>query len=359
VQPSERIDAMAYQLTIEPLGVTVDVKEGQTMLDACLRAGVWLPHACGHGLCGTCKVAMLEGEIAHNEASPFALMDFERDDGMTLACTATLSEDTIIEADIDEDPDCERTPIRDFRGVVKCAEMLTGDILGLSITVLDAGIVFQAGQYVALSVPGVEGARAFSIASPPSQPNLIELHVRLVAGGKATSWLHAAAKPGLALGFSGPYGRFYVRRSISLPRLFLAGGSGLSSPQSMILDLLEHGETQPITLVHGARTAADLYHVGLFRSLAEQHANFHYVPAVSGEDIDWAGEVGFVHDVIHRMHGGRFDGNQAYLCGPPAMIDACVTTLMRGRLFEQHIFTEKFLTPADAAQARSPLFKRV
>src|SRR5207248_6005715 len=131
-------------------------------------------------------------------------------------------------ADIDDDPDCERTPIRDFQGVVECAEMLTRHTGSVHHST-GRRIVFQAGQYVALSVPGVEGARAFSIASPPSQPNLIELHVRLVAGGKATSWLHAAAKPGLALCFSGPYGRFYVRRSISLPRLFLAGGSGLSS----------------------------------------------------------------------------------------------------------------------------------
>jgi len=68
-------------LTIEPIGETIEVAPGQTLLDACLRAGVWLPHACGHGLCGTCKVEVLEGEVDHGGASPFALMDFERDDG--------------------------------------------------------------------------------------------------------------------------------------------------------------------------------------------------------------------------------------------------------------------------------------
>jgi phenol hydroxylase P5 protein len=46
---------MTYQLTIEPLGQTIDIAEGQTVLDACLRAGVWLPHACGHGLCGPAR----------------------------------------------------------------------------------------------------------------------------------------------------------------------------------------------------------------------------------------------------------------------------------------------------------------
>ena len=52
---------MGYQLTIEPLGQTIEVEDGQTMLDAALRAGIWLPHACCHGLCATCKVQVVEG----------------------------------------------------------------------------------------------------------------------------------------------------------------------------------------------------------------------------------------------------------------------------------------------------------
>ena len=41
------------------------------------------------------------------------------------------------------------------------------------------------------------------------------------------------------------------------------------------------------------------------------------------------------------------------------MIEACITTLMQGRLFERDIYTEKFFSAADAEQTRSPLFKRV
>jgi ferredoxin len=52
--PADR--SMSYQLTIEPLGATIEVEDGQTVLDAALRQGIYLPHACGHGLCGTCKV---------------------------------------------------------------------------------------------------------------------------------------------------------------------------------------------------------------------------------------------------------------------------------------------------------------
>ena len=92
---------MTYEVTVEPTGDVIEVEEGQTILDAALRAGVYLPHACGHGLCATCKVDVLEGEIEHGEASPFALMDMERDEGKCLACCATPTSDLTIEADID------------------------------------------------------------------------------------------------------------------------------------------------------------------------------------------------------------------------------------------------------------------
>ena len=69
---------MTYQVTIEPTGDIIDVEEGQTILDAALRNGVWLPFACGHGTCATCKCQVLEGDYDVGNASPFALMDMER-----------------------------------------------------------------------------------------------------------------------------------------------------------------------------------------------------------------------------------------------------------------------------------------
>ncbi|MFA7585147.1 MAG: hypothetical protein WCY11_02975 [Novosphingobium sp.] len=39
------------------------------------------------------------------------------------------------------------------------------------------------------------------------------------------------------------------------------------------------------------------------------------------------------------------------------MIESCIAALMQGRLFERDIYTEKFLSAADAQQVRSPLFR--
>src|SRR3990167_181741 len=155
---------MSYELTIEPLGQTIEVEDGQTILDAALRAGIYLPHACCHGLCATCKVQVVDGEVDHGEASTFALMDFEREEGKTLACCAWLQADTVIEAEIDDDPDARNLPVEDYVGEVVRVEALTPTIRGIWLK-LDRPIEFQAGQYVNLEIPAVDGqSRAFSLA---------------------------------------------------------------------------------------------------------------------------------------------------------------------------------------------------
>ncbi len=354
---------MSYEMLIEPLGESIEVQEGQTILDAALRSGIYIPHACGHGLCGTCKVEVVDGEFDHGPASPFALMDFERDAGKALACCATLMDDVEIEADVEEDEDAEIIPVRDFYTRVSKIEDLTPTIKAFHLR-LDTGIHFQAGQYVQVHLPGMETSRAFSIANSPQQIEAtgeLELNVRLLPGGEATTYMHEQLKEGDEIRISGPYGRFFVRKSAPETMLFMAGGSGLSSPRSMIEDLLSEGSTTPMTLIYGQRSKEELYYHDEFLRIAQEHAHFTYVPALSepADADDWHGATGFVHEVAKQHFNDDFSGHKAYLCGPPVMIEACISTLMQGRLYERDIYTEKFLSAADASEQRSPLFKRV
>ena len=348
---------MSYQLTIEPLGVTIDVEDDQTILDASLRAGIYLPHACCHGLCATCKVQIVDGEVDHGEASTFALMDFEREEQKCLACCAIPQSDITIEAEIDEEPDALNLPVRDFPGTVKRIEQLTPTIKAVFVA-LDApeDFRFQAGQYVNLGLAGQDDlTRPFSLANPP-QDGVIELNIRHVPGGAATGYVHDTLAVGERVNISGPYGRFFVRKSRATPLLFLAGGSGLSSPLSMIKDLLAEGNTAPMTLVYGARNTAELYYHAELSALANAHDNLTYIPALSEEQ--WDGANGFVHEAAVRHFENDFRGNTAYICGPPLMIDACISALIQGRLYERDIFIERFISAADAQQVRSPFFKK-
>ncbi|MDF2180544.1 phenol 2-monooxygenase domain-containing protein [Neptuniibacter sp. CAU 1671] len=353
---------MSYEVTIEPTGDVIEVEEGQTILDAALRQGVWLPFACGHGTCATCKCQLVEGDVDLGNASPFALMDMERDEGKILVCCATPESDLVIEADIDVDPDFAGYPVQDYTATVTAIVDLSPTIKGVTFS-LDQAMEFQAGQYVNINLPGVEGSRAFSIANPPSANDTVELHVRLVEGGAGTTYIHNELAVGDEIAISGPYGQFFTRKSDDQDVIFIAGGSGLSSPQSMILELIEEGDQRQIYLFQGARNVAELYNREIFETLAAEHSNFHYIPALNAPEAGdgWQGFTGFVHDAANQFFDGRFDNHKAYLCGPPPMIDAAITTLMQGRLFERDIHMERFLTAADGAedQQRSALFKRI
>lgn len=353
---------MSYEVRVEPTGDIIDVDEGQSILDAALRQGVWLPFACGHGTCATCKIQVLEGDVDVGEASPFALMDSERDEGKVLACCAIPESDLVIEADIDVDPDFKGYAINDFVGTLTDITDLSPTIKQLTFE-LSADMEFQAGQYINLTIPQLEGSRAFSIANKPSEKRKLELHVRLVPEGKGTGWLHENLRISNTLNISGPYGQFFVRKSDDQNVIFIAGGSGLSSPQSMIFDLLEEGDNRQIYLFQGARDLAELYNHKLFEKLQSEHSNFHYIPALNEprEQDQWQGFKGYVHEAAMAHFEGRFNGHKAYLCGPPVMIDAAITALVKGRLFERDIHMERFVTAADGAenQPRSALFKRI
>ncbi len=305
---------------------------------------------------------MVDGEVDHGPASPFALMDVEREEGRCLACCAMPMSDMVIEADIDEDPDARHLPLKDYPGKVADLVDLTPTIKGVFIEV--DGMEFQAGQYVNLQLAGLEHPRAFSLSNQPGSKNLLELNVRHVPNGKGTTYIHQQLKIGDAVTLSGPLGRFFVRKSDAQPVIFMAGGSGLSSPRSMIVDML-HNDADPrtITLVYGARNRAELYYHDQFADLASRHTNFRYVPALNEptEACAWDGFKGFVHEAAKATFNNDFRGHKAYLCGPPVMIEACIRTLMQGRLYERDIYIEKFITAGDGAHAlaRSPLFKNI
>lgn len=353
---------MSFKLHIAPAGASIDVEPGQTVLDAALRQGIALPYACGHGLCGTCKVQVCEGEVDPGPSSSFALMDVERSEGKVLACCATLKSDATIEADVDEDPDARRYPVLDITGDVTRIVDVTPTIKSVFVAT-SRRLLFQAGQYIHLEIPGLDASRAFSIANSPTQAERtgeIELNVRVVPGGPGTAYVHDVLRVGERLRFSGPYGRFFVRESDRRPMIFMAGGSGLSAPRSMIIDLLERGCELPVILLYGQRTHRELYGHDELSTLADRYSNFMYVPSLSEEPqgSNWTGERGLVHEVAQKYLSSGFADMQAYVCGPPPMVDACIGVLMRGRMFERYIHTERFVTAATPAASRSPLFKR-
>lgn len=356
---------MSHKVVIEPLGREVTVANGQTILEACLRQGVWLPHACSHGTCGTCKAQILEGEVQHKGASEHALMEFEREEGKTLLCSAYPLTDMEIEADVEADPEATFHPVRDFTAVLERLEEPCRDVRRLILKLDNDVIEFLPGQYIQVEVPLPDGKtikRCYSMASSPSDGSRIELQIKRTPGGRAAHYIFEELSEGSKVKFSGPYGFFFLRRQHHEPVIFLAGGTGLAPIKSMLQSAFEEGSQRKMTLFHGVRSRADLYDYEVFYQMMLENPNFRYIPVLSArEPADcWEGEEGYLHEALRRVLPS-FKGYKAYLCGPPPMVDACLTTLMRGRLFEDSIFCENFYNEDDRAAPlkKSPLFKRI
>jgi phenol/toluene 2-monooxygenase (NADH) P5/A5 len=350
-----------YRITVEPLGRVVECREDQPILDACLRSGVWLPHACTHGTCGTCKTQVTDGDVDHGESSNFALMDFERDEGAALVCTATPRSDLVLEADLEVEEGVVFHPVRDFAGTVVTLDDVARDVRRLVLD-LDGDIAFNPGQYVQVQVPGAPAGttRSYSIATPPSSTRRIELQIRRTPNGLATDgWIFSKLAVGDTVSLAGPFGRFFYRDRIEKPALLIAGGTGLSPIDSMIRHVLESDLDRRLILYQGARAKADLYDVERFRALEAEHPDrFTYRPCVSEGDWEEAA-AGHAPDVL-ASDMKTFAGHVAYVCGPPVMVDAAMKTLMKGRLFPRDIYREDFFDSSDKAggSIRSPLLRR-
>lgn len=349
-----------YTITIEPLGREVQCGSDQTILEACLRAGVWLPHSCTHGTCATCKCEKTEGDVDPGPASAFALMDFERDEGKILTCCAKPESDVTIEVDIDVPDELELSSVDDYTGTIVSLDDIAAGTKRL-VMQLDRPIAFNAGQYMRFSIPGSDAIdRTWSIASPPTETETLEFQISNVAGGAGTDgWLFSKASVGDEVAMSGPYGRFVLRTWEDKPVVMLAAGTGLAPLASMVRHALANGEYEGhITLYAGARTPEELYDVAEFQALAEQYEDqFDFHPCVSGCEVE-----GFRHGRVNEVMSEDFDrlgGYQGYICGSPAMVESSLKSMMAKRLFPRDIFHEDFFNEADKVTGvGSPLIKR-
>ena len=296
-----------------------------SVLDAALEAGLNLPHSCKGGNCGACRTRLLLGDIRYPNGPPLGLSETEVREGFVLLCQARACSDLTIENIEVTTPD--EAVIKRLPGRIERMERLSHDVLGVHLRLPAAEpFRFEPGQYIDIMLAGGR-RRSFSIASPPHDSRLLELHVRRVTGGELTERLFAEEEARSLLSIEGPLGRFVYRGESSAPMLLVGGGTGFAPLKSILHHVIDNRLPRDMTLYWGVRTEADLYAHREIHELVQRaqalpgRPTLRYHAVLSEGGSSWTGRRGWVHEAVLE-DDVDLAAADIYASGPPAMIEA-------------------------------------
>jgi CDP-4-dehydro-6-deoxyglucose reductase len=310
------------------------------VLDAALAAGLNLPHSCKSGHCASCRARLISGEIHYPTGRTAGLTEEEARQGYALLCQARARSDLVVEARVIAnvgDVEIKTLPCR----IAKLTR-LAPDVMQVLLRLPAVEpLTFKAGQYLDVLLEGGR-RRSFSIASPPHDSGLIELHVRRVPGGGFTEAVFEQLREGSLLKIEGPIGQF-IYREAEAPALMIAGGTGFAPIKAMLRQVLERGPARDIHFYWGARQAADLYEEALVIDWARQFPRLRFTAVLSEATATDAAHrrPGWVHEAVIADHPSMssFD---VYAAGPPAMIEAIRATFPVRGVSEDRLHFDSF-----------------
>jgi NAD(P)H-flavin reductase/ferredoxin len=349
--PPKRRSHGALHLTVHPGNRMLPVRDGETLLDAGLRAGVAMPWDCRAGGCGVCKATVLNGEVEAGEYRSTALSAAERAQGKILLCCATALGD--VEIEYEEGAAVREQPLPVHAARVERLERLAHDVMLVALR-LPAGapVTYEAGQYVNVILDDGD-RRSYSFTVPGGTTELVELHVRRMPEGKFTTHVFERMRVGDLVRFEGPLGTFVLREPSERPLIFVAGATGFAPVKSLLEEAFRQGIVRPLHFYWGVRKRRDLYMADLPQQWAKEHANFTFVPVLSepGPEDEWTGRTGLVHEAI-LADFPDLSGFSIYACGSMKMVEAARPAFVAQGLGEEQCFSDAFV-PAAAAPPRA------
>ncbi len=304
-----------FTIQLSPNGGSFECGAEQTILDAAMAAGYWLPHSCRAGSCNTCQLPLITGEVRH---APPPADGVPVPDGECRTCQAfALCNLTLDAPKVPKEPG--QRVVATGAKVVE-VERPSHDVVVVKLQVpASAGFNFQAGQYA--SVIMKDGAkRSYSMANAPNEDGLIEWHIRRMEGGRFSTHAYDKLKAGAMLRIEGPYGTFLLQPG-DKPVVLLASGTGYAPIASL---LKTHGAElarRKAVLYWGGRIWADLYGVDSVEAWEAAYPGVRIVPVLSEAGPEWQGRTGFVHAAA-LADLPDLSGHEVYACGNPLMIDA-------------------------------------
>ena len=333
----------SYSISINHGAKTISAQPGESLFQALARNRVFIPTACGgRGVCGLCRLKITTSAHQPNDTEKKHLKDDDLQAGMRLACQTIVNRDLAIEI-----PEAYYQASQ-YRVKVSKITHLTHDIVMLRCQAVEPKFIhLEPGAWMLFHAPpscicpdGVK--RSFSIASDTRNKQVIEFIIRRTPKGICTKWIFEQLQVGNEITLEGPHGDFRLQNTTK-DAIFIAGGSGLSAIRSILLEIKNKKIPKKATLFFGAVSRRDLYLLDELQALAKDLPGFSFIPALSAPDPDdnWQGETGLITDVVAK-HLQNAQDKEAYLCGSPGMLDACMKVLADKGMPESAIFFDKF-----------------
>lgn len=306
---------MSFKITIQPSNHSFPASADETILEAALEHGYILPYSCRNGACKVCKGKVLQGEVDYGKAQDFALSEEEKAAGMALFCCAKPLTDLILESH--EVTSARDIPVKMLPCRVEKMIRLTNDVMALYLKLpANERLQFLAGQYIDILQKNGK-PRSFSLANAPHDDELLELHIRYIAGGSFTHHVFNTMKERDILRIKGPLGTFFLREDSDKPLIFIASGTGFAPVKAIIEHALHTGFKREMHFYWGVRKQFDFYMLDKIKGWESQGVKF--TPVVSDEP--WDGRTGFVHQAV--LDDFRdLSGYAVYACGSPVMVES-------------------------------------
>jgi len=197
-------------------------------------------------------------------------------------------------------------------------------------------IVFEAGQFIEMAVPGM-GEAPFTPSSSPAESEQMDVTVMRV--GKITEVLHSLS-PGAMLGLRGPLGKPYPVDTDFKGKeiLVVGGGVGLAPLRSLLFALLDRIDTYKKVVVRfGARSPQDIIYKELMKKWTTD-SPMDFVISVDADDTGkWKGPVGLVTTIMDDLPINISDA-VAVVCGPPIMMKFATLKLLELGFADSQIY---------------------
>ena len=282
--------------------------DGESVLDTLIKHDIEVPYSCKIGICQSCKLHCTQGDIP--EQSQTALEPNLRELGYFLACQCVPENDIQIE-------------IPGSKQLYISAELI--DKRQLSPEVFrfrlrtNVPIFYHAGQFINLR-HNDNLIRSYSLASLPSEDNLLELHVKRMRNGVVSNWLADSFEIGEFIEIEGPMGAcFYSNTMNNQPLLLIGTGTGLAPLIGIIRDALHNKHQGEIHLYHGAYSQQELYLNAHLEKLMTENINLKYHPCITDNEPEESTQKELACNIALSNHPD-LKGWQVFLCGSPSMV---------------------------------------